>query len=128
MERPYHVPDDCEHQPGEEVGGEQVEESPGPGELDGGYEEVFDCPEIPPSDPESRLSYPYRENCFLTCLLVLIFPCLVTTLATTLVSSSTLVRSDLQTAQSQHYLPLSLTCIVHRNTFSGNIIYPDVRK
>ena len=38
------VPDDRKESPGEDEGGEKVEENPGPGQLDGRDEQVFQDP------------------------------------------------------------------------------------
>ena len=39
------VPQPCEHQPGNDEGGRETEEGGGPGEVDHGYEEIFQVPE-----------------------------------------------------------------------------------
>ena len=39
------VPQPCEHQPGHHEGGREAEEGGGPGEVDHGYEEIFQVPE-----------------------------------------------------------------------------------
>ena len=44
MGQAYQVPDHSKDQPGEEVRTKEVEESPRPGKVDGGYKKVFHNP------------------------------------------------------------------------------------
>ena len=70
MDQCYQVPDQGKEDPGDKVGGKEVEDCPGPGEVDGGNEKIFQNSENKESclTDDDSVTDTYTEIFLVSCL------------------------------------------------------------